>query len=136
MKGTLLLTLTLGILLVGCRKDDNPYKEFEQERLAQLAAEKHEAILKLAQPTYCIDPKDWKIAEIESICGISHLAYHQNTDERRLRELILDYNILMEVYRPYIAPLVDCLPQRQPIGIACEEGRAVVQYPEYKAETD
>jgi hypothetical protein len=133
MRRTFLLTLTVAIILAGCREEDNPYKDFEKERLAQLATEKYEAIHTLAQAVPCTDPADWKIAAINSICGISHLAYHQNTDEKRLQGMIRDYNALMEVYRPYIAPLVDCPPQRKPIAIACENGKAVVQYREYQA---
>lgn len=136
MKETLLLTLALAILLVGCREEDNPYKEFEKERLGELAVEKYEAMLKLAQATSCTDPAEWKIAEINSVCGISHFAYHQSTDEKRLRELIQDYNILMEVYIPHIAPLVDCLPHREPTGVACKAGKAVVEYPEYTRKAD
>ena len=131
MKKILLLALTLAILLVGCGEEDNPYKEFEKERLGALAAEKFEDIRTLAQAEPCTSPTEWKITEIESVCGISHLAYHQSTDERRLRELIQDYNKLMEVYRPHIAPFIDCLPHREPIGIVCEEGIPVVQYPEF-----
>lgn len=138
MKWIWLLILTLAVLLAGCREEEgpyeeNPYKEFEQERLAQLATEKYEAIRTLAQAVPCTHPADWKIVELESICGIFHLAYHQNTDEKSLQEMILDYNALMEVYRPYIAPLVDCLAQREPIAIACEDGKAVIKYPEYQA---
>jgi hypothetical protein len=136
MKRTILLTLTLVILLVGCREDENPYLEYEEERLAQLANEKFEAIRTLAQAEPCTDSAEWKITEIESVCGISQLAYHQSTDERRIRELIQDYNTLMEAYRPHIAPFIDCLPYSEPIGIVCEAGRPVVQYPEYSAKAD
>lgn len=136
MKKILLLTLTLAILLVGCGEENNPYQEFEKERLGELAAEKFEAIRTLAQAAPCTNPAEWKITEIGSVCGISHLAYHQSTDEGRLWDLIQDYNSLMEVYRPHIAPFIDCLPHREPIGIVCEEGRPVVQYPEFQFGTD
>jgi hypothetical protein len=136
MKKILLLTLTLAILLVGCGEEDNPYKEFEKERLGELAAEKFEAIRTLAQAEPCTNSAEWKITEIGSVCGISHLAYHQSTDERRLRELIQDYNTLMEVYRPLIAPFIDCLPHREPIGIVCEDGGPVVDYPAFQFGMD
>lgn len=132
-KTYLLALLSVSFLLVGCQEEhnpyeDNPYKDFEKEQLTQLAAQKYEAILNLAQASPCIDATEWKIAEIDSVCGISYLAYHQSTDERRLQELIKDYNLLMEVYIPHIAPLVDCMPQREVLGVACVEGRAVVEY--------
>src|SRR5690606_10303314 len=109
MKKTSLHALLLVLFLfAGCRDEDNPYKAFEQERLAQLAGEKYEAIRQLAQPTDCSDAAEWEIAEIQSVCGISHLAYHKSTDERKLRDLINDYNLLMEIHRPFVLPYILC----------------------------
>lgn len=133
MKKTyLLVLLSVSFLSVGCQEDGNPYKEFEQERLAQLAAEKHAAILQLAQPTICTDPSEWEVAEIQSVCGTSYIAYHKSTDERKLQELIKDHNLVIKIYRPYVAPFIYCLPYREPTGISCEDGKAIVQYPEYQ----
>lgn len=133
MKKTPLLALLLvSFLFVGCREEDNPYKEFEQERLARLAAEKFEAIELFAQPTSCTDPSEWEVAEIQSVCGPSHIAFHQTTDKRKLRDLINDYNLLMEIYRPYVAPFINCAPYREPTGISCEGGEAIVKYPAYQ----
>lgn len=130
MKKTFLFTLLLVSFLFGCREEDNPYEEFEQERLAQLASEKYEAIRQFAQPVSCTDPDEWKVVEIQSVCGTSHIAYHNSTDERKLSELINDYNLLIEIYRPYIAPLIYCLSYREPIGVRCEDEKAIVRYQE------
>ncbi len=136
MKRTLLLTLSIAILIIGCREDENPYLEYEEERLTQLAIEKYEAIRTLAQARACTDPSEWKMVELNSVCGMLYVAYHQSTDEKKLQKLIKDYNLLMEVYMPYIAPRIDCTPYREPVGIVCEEGRPVVQYPEIQWGTD
>ncbi len=133
MKKFLLHVLLFGSFLsVSCREEDNPYKEFEQERLAQLASEKYEAIRQLAQPTDCFDATEWKIAEIQSVCGTSYIAYHKSTDERKLRALIKDHNLVIEIYRPYVAPVIYCLAYREPTGVSCEDGKAIVQYPQYQ----
>lgn len=131
MKRILLLMLSVALLVVGCREDKNPYLEYEEERLAQLANEKYEAIRTLAQARVCTDPNEWRLAGLNSACGVLHIAYHQSTDEKRLQKLINDYNLLMEAYVPYIAPRIDCIPYREPEGIICEEGRPVVQYPAF-----
>ncbi|HLT06715.1 MAG TPA: hypothetical protein VK014_04260 [Cyclobacteriaceae bacterium] len=131
MKTTFLhFLLFVSFLSFGCREEDNPYKEFEQERLAQLAAEKHEAIRQLAQPVECSDPSQWNVAEIETECGSSHIAYHNSTNKGKLLEMIKDYNLLMEIYRPYVAPFIFCLSYRPALGVKCEDGRAIVKYEE------
>jgi hypothetical protein len=133
MKKTLLhVLLSASFLFIGCSEEANPYKEFEQERLAQLASENYEAIRQLAQPTNCSEAAEWKIAEIQSVCGTSYIAYHKSTDERKLRELIKDHNLVIEIYRPYVAPFIYCLAYREPTGVSCEDGKAIVQYPEYQ----
>src|SRR5690606_27427334 len=128
MKTTFLhFLLFVSFLSLGCREEDNPYKEFEQERLGQLAAEKHEAIRQLAQPTSCSDSGEWKITEIQSVCGTSHIAYYSSADERKLRDLIKDYNLLMEIYNPFVLPYILCSATAlNPQGVICEEGKAVV----------
>ena len=137
MKKTLLhFLLFASFLFVGCSEEDNPYKEFEQERLAQLAAEKHEAIRQLAHSTSCMDPGEWKITEIPSVCGTSYIAYHKSTDERKLQELIKDHDLVVEIYRPYVAPFISCLPYSVPTGVRCEDGKAIVKYPEYQEPSD
>ena len=136
MRRTFLLTLTIAFILAGCRDDENPYLEYEEERLAQLATEKYEAIRTMAQAKPCTNPAEWKMAGLNSVCGMFYVAYHQNTEEKRLQKLINDYNLLMEVYMPYIAPRIDCTPYREPVGIVCEEGRPVVRYPEIQWGTD
>lgn len=136
MKRTLTLMFSLTIILIGCREENNPYKEFEKERLGELVAEKFEAIQLLAQPTNCSDVAEWKIAEIQTVCGTSYIAYHKSTDERKLHELIEDHNLVIEIYRPYVAPFIYCLAYREPAGVSCEDGKVIVQYPEYQELPD
>jgi hypothetical protein len=136
MKRTLTLMLSLAIILIGCREETNPYKEFEKERLGELVAEKFEAIQQLAQPRNCSDAAEWRIAEIQSVCGTSYIAYHNSADEKKLHELIKDHNLVIEMYRPHVAPFIYCLASREPTGVSCEDGKAIVQYPEYQALPD
>lgn len=131
-KALLHVLLLVSFLFAGCSKEDNPYKEFEKERLAQLISEKGEAIRQLAQPVSCTDPSEWKLTDIQSPCGTLYIAYHQSTDERKLKDLINDHDLAMEIYRPYVLPYIFCLANREPTGIMCEDGKAVVQFPEYQ----
>lgn len=121
--------IILALFLKACEKD-NPYEDFTQERLSTLAGERHEAILRLAQPTACTDPTEWRITDIETVCGRSHIAYHAQVDEGKLTELIRDYNQLIEIYRPMVAPFIYCLGYREPKGVVCEDGKARVVYEE------
>lgn len=130
MKRTLLVLLLVSFFFAGCNEEDNPYAKFEQERLAQLISEKHEAIRQLAQPVSCADSSEWKLTDIQSECGTSYIAYHQSTDERKLKDLINDHDLAMEIYRSYVLPYISCAPYREPTGIACADGKAVVQYQE------
>ena len=130
MTKILLALLFSSFLFVGCSKEDNPYKEFEKERLAHLISEKGEAIRQLAQPVSCTDPSEWKLTDIQSECGRSHMAYHQSIDERKLKDLIKDHDLAMEIYRPYVLPFIFCHPYREPTGVVCVDGKAVVQYQE------
>lgn len=128
MSKAILSTLIVALwLLAGCEKD-NPYEDFTQEQLSKSVSEKYRAILNLAQPTSCTDPAEWHIAEIETVCGRSHLAYHETVDKRKLTALIKDYNLLIEVYRPMVAPLIYCLAYREPKGVVCEDGRPLVEF--------
>lgn len=130
-----LLIVCLIILLAACREDEkpsqeeNPYKGYKKEELSQMLAEKFESLLAFAQPEPCIDTADWKLIPLISACGDTYIAFHQSVDEQKLKELVQDYNYAMEVYIPYIAPLIDCAPQPvKPAGIVCAEGKAVVSY--------
>ena len=130
MRETILSTLIItALFLTGCERD-NPYEDFTQEQLSRLASERYEAILHLAQPTSCTDAAEWDLMDIESVCGRSHLPYHESVDKRKLTELIRDYNLLIEIYRPTVAPFIYCLSYREPKGVVCEDGEARVVYEE------
>ena len=130
MRETILSTLIItALFLTGCERD-NPYEDFTEEQLSRLVSEKHQAILQLAQPTSCTDAAEWDLIEIESVCGRTHLAYHEHVDKRKLNELIRDYNLLIEIYRPMVAPFIYCLAYREPKGVVCEEGKARGVYEE------
>lgn len=130
-----LVGVCLIILLGACREDEkpfqaeNPYKGYKNEELSQMLAEKFEALLAFAQPEPCVDPVDWKLIPLSSACGNTYIAFHQNVDELKLKALVQDYNYAMEVYIPYIAPLIDCAPQPlNPAAIVCDDGKAVVMF--------
>jgi|SRR5690554_6352816 len=125
---TLILIITL-LFVAGCEKD-NPYEDYTKEQLSKSVSEKYNAIVIFAQPTICTDPAEWHLIEIESVCSHSYLAYHESVDKRRLTALINDYNLLIHIYRPMVAPFIDCLGYGEPKGVVCDDGKALVEYEE------
>lgn len=113
---------------MGCKKSGNPYEGLGKDALAELLSERYDEMLALASPVPCTDPDEWKIAAIDAVCSPTHIAYHQSVDYQKLQALIRDYNLIMEIYWPLVSPFVDCAPLGPVIGVACEEGKAVVQY--------
>lgn len=126
-KAVIWTLIVTALFVMGCDKD-NPYEEFTKEQLSRSVSEKYEAILNFAQPISCTDPAEWHLTEIESVCYPFPLAYHESVDKRKLTALIQDYNLLMEVYRPLVSPYIDCLGYGEPKGVACGEGKPLVQY--------
>ncbi len=129
MKRTALLTLFIvAIIAISCEKAKNPYADLNAETLGKLAAEKYEAILALANPVPCTDAKEWEITEIQTICGRSYIAYHESVDKKRLQSRIADYHQVVEIYGPIMAPVINCMPYRKPLGVVCEDGKAIVEF--------
>lgn len=124
----MILTGVASLLTVSCEKEENPYKNLSYEQLRTRITERYEEILLFAHPEACTDPDEWRLAEIMSVCGRGHIAYHGSVDEKKLQALIKDHNLLVEIYAPMVAPVIDCMPYRQPIGITCVDGEATVEY--------
>ncbi len=118
---------------IGCKKDGNPYEGLSREELGKLVSERYDEMRTLASPVPCTDPEEWELAAIEAVCSPKHLAYHQSVDVEKLRELIRDYNLLMDIYGPLVSPFIDCMPHGPVIGVVCENGKAIVQYEPFEA---
>lgn len=130
---TLGLTTMLAciMLFVVCKSEshlDNPYKEKTEKELETLSNEKHNKIIALANPKECTDTDDWKIIDIQTVCGTSHIPYHRSVDKMTLQHMINDYNKLMEIYQPMISPRIYCNPYRKPLDVICKEGKATIKY--------
>lgn len=135
MKSLSLLALTTllacSMLFVVCKSEshlDNPYQGKTEKELEILSDEKYHQIVSFASPVTCTNADDWKLMEIQSMCGASHLAYHRSVDKTTLRNKINDYNRLMEVYRPLIAPRINCAAYQKPLGVRCNNGKGIVGY--------
>src|SRR5690606_7525016 len=124
----MILTGVASLLTVSCEKAGNPYRDLSHEQLQKKLVERYEEILLLANPVDCTDPDEWRITEILSVCGRFYIAYHQSVDEKKLQTLIKDHNLMTEIYAPMIAPSIDCMPYREPIGVVCVDGKATVEY--------
>lgn len=123
--------LACSMLFVVCKSEshlENPYKEKTEKELETLSNEKHSKIIALANPKECTDPDDWKIIDIQTVCGTSHIPYHRSVDKTTLQNMINDYNKLMEIYQPMISPRIYCDPYRKPLDVICKEGRATIKY--------
>lgn len=126
---TSLLACTM--LFVVCKSEshlDNPYKEKAEKELEVLSNEKYSKIIALANPKECTDTEDWKIIDVQTVCGTSHIPYHRSVDKTTLHNMINDYNKLMEIYQPMMAPRINCIPYRKPLDVICQEGKAMIKY--------
>ncbi|TDS08422.1 hypothetical protein [Sphingobacterium paludis] len=121
----------LSLALSACSKaeqHENPYANLPEPELEKLANEKYGAIIALAQHVPCTDAKQWKMMDMQSVCGRNHLVYHQNADEAELRRLLRDYEAVIEIYAPLIAPRISCIAYQEPKGIACRDERPILTY--------
>jgi len=119
------------MLFVVCKSEshlDNPYKEKTEKELEMLSNEKYSKIIALASPKECSDTDDWKIIDIQTVCGTNHIPYHRSVDKTTLQNMINDYNKLMEIYQPMMAPRINCTPYRKPLDVICKEGKATIKY--------
>lgn len=126
--------LLISCLAISCEKSENPYKNLSDGALSERIEAKQKEILLATSPVPCTDPKEWKMADIQTVCGLYHIPYHQSVDEKKLRSLIHDLSLLVEIYRPKIAPVINCAAYRAPIGIVCEDGKAVIKFEPFEEE--
>lgn len=114
---------------LSCEKArNNPYEDLDRDELTTLLGELREEIQTLASAVPCTDSEEWKLADIETVCGPGNIAYHQSVDTAKLRRLIRNHNQAMKIYRPLVAPLIYCTAYSEALGIACEDGKAVIVY--------
>ncbi len=123
--------MTSCMLFVVCKSEshlENPYKNKTEKELESLSDEKYNKIIAFASPKACNDASEWEIQEIQTICGTSYIPYHKSVDKTSLQNMINDNNRLMEIYRPMIAPRINCIAYRKPLHVTCKEGKADIQY--------
>ncbi|WDF68915.1 hypothetical protein PQ465_00715 [Sphingobacterium oryzagri] len=117
--------------LSSCDKTEqqNRYAHLPEPELERLANEKYQVIIQRAQAQACTNADQWALMDMQTVCGLSHLAYHKSTDVHALRALVRDYEAVIAVYRPMILPVINCRRYEKPSGIFCQEGKPVVAYP-------
>lgn len=135
MKNLSILSITTLLaccmLLVVCKSEshlENPYKNKTEKELESLSNEKYSKIIAFASPKACGDATEWEIIELQTVCGKSYIPYHKSVDKTTLQNMINDNNRLMEIYQPMMAPRINCIPYRKPLGVICKEGKAEIKY--------
>lgn len=119
------------MLFVVCKSEshlENPYKNKTEKELESLSNEKYSKIIAFASPKSCTDATEWEMIEMQTVCGTSYLPYHKSLDKTTLQNMINDNNRLMEIYQPMMAPRINCIPYRKPLGVICKEGKADIKY--------
>lgn len=119
------------MLFVVCKSEshlENPYKNKTEKELESLSNEKYSKIIAFASPKACSDATEWEMIEMQTVCGTSYLPYHKSVDKTTLQNMINDNNRLMEIYQPMMAPRINCIPYRKPLGVICKEGKADIKY--------
>jgi len=137
MKNLSILSITTLLaccmLFVVCKSEshfENAYKDKTEKELESLSNEKYSKIIAFASPKSCTDATEWEMMEIRTVCGTSYLPYHKSVDKTTLQNMINDNNRLMEIYQPMVAPKINCIPYRKPLGVICKEGKADIKYEE------
>ncbi|MDQ1148621.1 hypothetical protein [Sphingobacterium zeae] len=137
MKNLSILSITTLLaccmLFVVCKSEshlENPYKDKTEKELESLSNEKYSKIVAFARPKACSDATEWEMIEIRTVCGKSYLPYQKSVDKTTLQNMINDNNRLMEIYQPMVAPKINCIPYRKPLGVICKEGKADIKYEE------
>ncbi|WP_343562297.1 hypothetical protein [Sphingobacterium sp.] len=130
---TLGLTTMLAciMLFVVCKSEshlDNPYKGKTEKELEALSTEKFSKIVAFASPKTCSDVSAWEMMDIQTVCGTSYIPYHRSVDKTSLQNMVHDYNKLMKIYQPMIAPRINCMPYQKPLEVICKEGKASILY--------
>ncbi|MDR3009899.1 MAG: hypothetical protein LBV59_18330 [Sphingobacterium sp.] len=119
------------MLFVVCKSEshlENPYKNKTEKELESLSNEKYSKIIAFASPKACSDATEWEMIEMQTVCGTNYLPYHKSVDKTTLQNMINDNNRLMEIYQPMMAPRINCIPYRKPLGVICKEGKADIKY--------
>lgn len=112
--------IILSITLLGCKTSRNEIKETLDTQ--------YKMIENFAQSTLCTDPNDWKITQIQTICGLTGFLYHKDVDKAKLDKMIQEYNTMMKNYSGKYFANVECGTVSKPTGIVCENKKAVLKY--------
>lgn len=122
-------TVILFIGLTSCKKEEiNPYEEYTEDQLATASNQKFSEIQNLINQVTCNNPIDWKIMEINTVCGKSHITYHKSIDTKKLNSLVEDYHKIIEIYTPKISFRINCIPYKKPLEVICLGGKAELKY--------
>lgn len=121
------------MLFVVCKSEshlENPYKDKTEKELESLSNEKYSKIIAFASPKACSDATEWEMMEIQTVCGASYIPFHKSVDKTTLQNMVNDINRLMEIYRPMMAPIINCEAYSKPLAVICKEGKAEIKFEE------
>lgn len=129
MKTTTLLSILLLFFLVGCESDSIGLTQ-EQEQLA--LNQKRAEIENLANSVVCEDPSGWVFTGIGGkACGgpTGYIAYSTSINVDEFLKKVEEFTLAEDSFNKKWNIRSDCSVPPQPVGINCENGAAVLVFP-------
>jgi len=116
------------LCLSSCKEDDNVKKDQNDKEVLD---QKFEKIEEIADGVKCDDPKDWAFTAYGSKpCGgpVGYIAYSLSIDVDNFLKLVEEYTKAMEDYNKKVGVFSDCAVVPAPVGVDCEDGKAMLLY--------
>lgn len=127
MKFQGILLVTLALFILNCTSTKNP-QESEQRELEEMFSR----IQELASKEECTDPDNWSyIAYGEKACGgpLGYIAYSKEIDVQEFKSLVEQHRSRMDEFNKKWDLSSDCSLPPEPLGVRCENGKPVFEYP-------
>jgi len=128
MKNALYIFLFLVIGITSCEKNTmGDRRDQDEQKLSEMLKE----IKDIVDTVPCTDPSEWSFIGIGSkSCGgvKDYIAYPHAIDTAAFKELVKEYNEAEAEFNIKYKITSDCMVVEAPIGIICQDGKAVLVY--------